>query len=333
MTGRHLDDVVAVDDRLLTIREHLRRRVRDEHGMVTLGYSVAGGFTWDRGTVSDLRDQQLIETTLRAHGLVDLTADPREMTQVMRGLSGLMRAPTAPLRWRGGGPLRFCVVLEFAEHLVPSQEHTSRTDHEMAAIEVLHLLGHSNALRQSGNLVIVHGREGRVDGLVHEVLHHLRLGPPGEREKLVFLETARRTLPGGRFERGLGDAEVARLTANTPNRGLELLLRASQAAEEPISAGSLIERKSRDVISMSEGTMSLLDVRRILGVKLVGRNIAAVMRILDRFAEGLLQGDVRIPANVLLAGPPSSGKTDCALRVAEARGRLRMRFTAPREGS
>jgi hypothetical protein len=317
VTGRSLYDLVADGNAILTIQEHLRRRARTEHGMAMLTYSIAVGLQWDQARIDDVRDRRTIETVLRAHGLDDLKADPAELTRVMRGLASLARTQTETLTWADGSRMRFLLALEFGEHVAPSAEHTGRTDHEIAAIEVAHVLGQSNALRQSENLLVIHGREGRVDDLVSSALHHVRLCQPNEEEKAAFQQVATSVYSSVQFEPGLVSADIARLTANTPNRGLESLMRASHRGKRPVSTGDLIDQKSTDVIALSEGTLSLLDVRRLAGLELVGTNIGAPLRILLRFADGLLHGDRRIPANVLLAGPPSSGKTDCALFVAD----------------
>jgi hypothetical protein len=104
---------------------------------------------------------------------------------------------------------------------------------------------------------------------------------------------------------------------NTPNRSLEVQMRASHRSGVRLTVDTLIAQKSSDVIALSEGTLSLLNVQRLAGLELVGLNTTVPLQVLLTFADGLLIGDRRIPANVLLAGPPSSGKTDCALFVAD----------------
>ncbi len=51
-------------------------------------------------------------------------------------------------------------------------------------------------------------------------------------------------------------------------------------------------------------------------IRLVGRNIERVLVLLARYAQGLKEGDPNTPMNIILAGPPSSAKTDLALLTA-----------------
>ncbi|HTE46286.1 MAG TPA: ATP-binding protein [Gemmatimonadaceae bacterium] len=332
VTGRSLYDLVADGASILTIQEHLRRRARTRHGMAMLTYSIAAGLQWDEARVDDERDRRTIKTALHANDLHELPAGAAELTRVMRGITSLMRTSAEGMVWSDGTQLRFLVLLEFAEHLTPSGEGVGRTDHEIAAVEFAHILGQSNALRQSGNLLVLHGRDGHVDELVSAAMHPIRLLQPDEHEKASFLTLSRSIHSAAAFETGVTDATVARLMSNTPNRSLEVQMRASHRSGVPLTVGSLIAQKSADVIALSEGTLSLLDVRRLAGLELVGLNTTVPLRALLGFADGLLSGDHRIPSNVLLAGPPSSGKTDCALFVADRAKAAAYQVHSPKGG-
>ncbi len=332
VSGRGLYDVVADGGSILTIHEHLRRHARVAHGMAMVTYSIAAGLQWDEARIDDERDRRTIGGALRANNLHELKADAAELTRVMRGITSLARTSTDGMQWADGSAMRFLILLEFVEHLTPSGEGVGRTDHEIAAIELAHILGQSNALRQSGNLLVVHGRDGHVDELVRSALHQIRLLQPDELEKAAFLNAARSVYSKAAFEPDLSDADVARLMTNTPNRSLEVQMRASHRSGAPCTAANLMDRKSADVVALSEGTLSLLDIQRLKGLELVGLNTTVPMQALLGFADGLLTADHRIPANVLLAGPPSSGKTDLSLFVADRAKAAAYQVHSPKGG-
>ncbi len=320
-SGRSLYDLVSTaGGKLVTVQEDLLRRARAAHGLATVTYSLANGLDWNAARITDQRDRRVIEDALRSQNLLDLSRDDHEMVRVVRGVSSLVRATPGNLVWSDGTPLRFLFLIEFAEHLVPCGRETSRTDAELTVVELAHILGQSNALRVSGNLVVLYGREELVDRLVAGVLHPVRLAQPGEQDKRDFLAAARALYPNARFEDGVTDEDVARLTANTPNRGLEAQMRNSHRRAVTVSVDELTAQKGADVVSLSEGTLTTLDTRRVNGVALVGRSVRVPLLLLEQFGEGLLRGDADIPANVILVGPPGTGKTDLAL-MAAARAR------------
>jgi len=280
--------------------------------MVTLTYSLAGGLDWDAPRIDDDRDLHTIETALRAHDLYDVEPDENEVVRILRGINSLAGAPTDGLSWADGQPMRFLFLIEFSEHLTPCLQQGGQTDQEIAAVELAHLLGQSLALRNSGNLVLFHGREGQIDELVTGALRSIRLPQPDEEEKLALLEAARALYTEAHFEDGLTAEGVARLTTNTPNRGLEAQLRASHRTGRPITADSLLKRKSRDVEALSEQTLTMLDTRRVENLDLRGRNIETPVKVLTRYGEALLEGNPHMEANVVLVGSPGTGKTDLA---------------------
>ncbi|MEM7789631.1 MAG: AAA family ATPase, partial [Bacteroidota bacterium] len=316
-----LYDLVADEEgRLLPVLEHLRRRAREEHGMVVVTYSLAAGLDWDEPRVDDARDRDAISRLLRTHGLLDVEPDENEVVRVVRGIAGLAQFPAGAATWADGRPMRFVFVLEFAEHLTPSGEGGGRTDQEIRAVELAHVLGQRHALRASGNLIVFHGREGLVDDLVTGVLHPVRLELPAEDETRHFVRSALRLYDGARLADGVAEGDVARLAANMPNRSVEGVIRTAHYAGAAVSVEVLLAQKGRDVVELSEGTLSPLDTRRVADLKLVGRNVEVPYRLLLSFGEALLRGDAHMPANVVLVGPPGTGKTDlCLVAALEAR--------------
>jgi len=129
--------------------------------------------------------------------------------------------------------------------------------------------------------------------------------------RMLAMESA----PGRRSCRRAAPRPVVR-RPNTPNRGLESLLRASHRTGRPITARMLAEQKHRDVEQLSEHTLAVLEDSRADNAELKGRNIAAPRAVLTRYAEASLRAERAMPANVLLVGPPGTGKTDLAVLVA-----------------
>ena len=333
VTGRSLYDLAADGDgKIRPLLELLRRAVRSRYGMWLVSYSLANGLDWQSSRLANEQERRAVEAALRQHGLFDVPADQNELVRVIRGLSSLARTP-AGLKWTDGSDLRFLLVVEFADHLVPgSMNPGTQTDPQLVAIELAHLTGNSLALRGSGNAVIFHGREGLIDELVVGALHPVRLPQPDQREKVEFLRTALSLYPSAAFENGLDLEAVAFLTTNTPNRGLESLLRASHRTGQLITAGMLAEQKHRDVELLSERTLAVLETSRIETAELCGRNIAVPRAILERYGEALLRGDSAMPANVLLVGPPGTGKTDLALMVARRAKAAAYQMLSPKGG-
>ena len=310
--------------------EVFRRQAR-QHGLHLVTYSLAGGLDHDAPRINDARDRQTIEQALRAHKLLDLPRDQHEVTSVIRGISSLCRTPAGSIQWADGRPARFAFLLEFAEHLAPGTlTNGTQSDSQLVAIELAHLTAQSLALRNSGNLVIFHGREGLVDPLVASVLQTIALAQPEEAEKREFFEAARQVYPLAALDTGLTSEAVGHLSTHTPNRGLEALMRAAEVSRLPITASDLTARKSADVLQLSEGTLGMLDTTRVTGLQLCGRNIASPQRLMEVFGDALLRGDSAMPGAVLLAGAPSSGKTDLALLAAARAGVSAYKCTHPK---
>jgi hypothetical protein len=318
LSGRPLYDLVADEDGAIRpLVESLRRALRQRYGMAFVRYSLAGGLDWDESGLADERDRRTLSTALRAHRLLDIPQDQNEVARVIRGISSLCRMPASGMRWAEGGEIRLAFLLEFAEHLTPGgMANGTQSDAQVVAIELAHLTAPSLALRSSGNLVLFHGREGMLDDLVCGALYQARLPLASADEKLRFLKAAATVYPKARLEDGLTSESVASLTANTTNRGLEGLLRASHLTGDAVSSVELLAEKSRDAESLSEHTLTALDTRRVANLRLAGRNIAVPARFLALCAAALARSDASVPANILLAGAPATGKTDLALHTA-----------------
>ncbi len=334
VTGRSLYDlVVDKEGKLRPIVEMLRREGRSRYGMLLITYSMAGGLDWDQSRVDDEQDRRTVQNALRTHNLWDIPQDQNELVRVIRGISSLSRTPTEGLKWVDGRLMKFAFLFEFSEHLTPGTlTNGTQTDPQLIAIELAHITSQSLALRSSGNLVIFHGREGLIDDLVTSALYPIRLAQPGHEEKNAFIECAMSLYNSAKFEHGLTSDSVAGITANTPNRGVEALLRASQRSGRVIAAKELVEQKNRDVEELSEHTLTVLDTARVYNVRLCGKNIQIPLAIMERFAEALREGNTSMPANVLLVGSPGSGKTDLAILTARNAGVPAYQLHSPKGG-
>ncbi len=319
LDGRSLYDLdVDADGKLRPLLELLRRGCRS-HNQLLLTYSLAGGLEWDSPALDD-RERRAVIELLRSQRLADLPQDQNEVVRVIRGIASLGRLASSNIRWTSGADLRFCFLLEFAEHLTPgSLTNGTQTELQLVAIELAHITAQSLALRTSRNLVLFHAREGLLDDLVRRALHRVRLCQPSGEDKKKFLAASMAVYPKASFK-DLDSAAVVHLTTNTPNRGLEELLLASHRSGQPVCAKNLAAQKSRDVEEISERTLTVLDTSRVEGVELHGATIETPLRVLRSYASALMRGDRTMPANVLLAGPPGSGKTDLAILTAHRAG-------------
>lgn len=309
-------DVDPRESKLRPVLEILRREARRRHGMLCVTYSLADGVDWQSETLGQ-KDRSTVQTELRRHGFLDVPQNEHEVVRIMRAIASLSKTRTEDLTWLDGEPLRFTFLVQFSEHLMPCREHGSGQSQEQLVVsELAHLTVQSLSLRASGHYVMFHGDYALVDSLVRSALHHVRLKQPGEAQKRKFLDVARSVYTAATFEPGLLDDGVAHLTANTPNRGLESLLRASHRKRSVIGVAELFAQKARDVEQLSEGTLTLLDPSSVEASDLAGANTAHARTVLRLFSDGLIAEDRNVPANVLLAGPPGTGKTQLAQMTA-----------------
>lgn len=318
LSGRSLYDFVTDDGRLRPLLEFLRRVLFREFRMVFINYSLANGLNWFESWIPDESDREMIRGFLRQHHLLEIPQTTSEVVSVVRGVASLSRTDTRKLKWKDGRQMHFAVCFEFTEHLAPgSLTNGTQTDGQLIVTELVHLTSQSLALRDSGNLILFHSPSGDVAELVCGGLKHVRLPQPDKEEKQEFVEAAMELYTEAKFEEGLTTDAVVALTVNTPNRGLEGLLRASHRGQRILTAKEIGEQKNSDVINLSEETLSPLDTGETTNLRLVGRNIEKPQSIMLALADRLLRGSPLMPANVLLGGCAGVGKTMLAKLVAE----------------
>jgi len=323
LTGRSLRDldIYSNSQKLGPVLEILRAELRDSFDIVLITYSRAEGLDLESATLGNDRDRQAIETAFRAHNLLDVPQDDREIPHIMRGISSLCRN-TKGLQGANGKEIHLCFVLEFGEDLVPGCNITNPSDAQIVAAELAHLLAQSLALRNNGHIAIIHAQdEALVNPLVRSAMYPIRLPQPNQQDKEQFLQAALELYTTASFEAGLTVDSIPFLTSNTPNRALESLLRASHRCDRALTTRELIAQKSADVQALSEGSLTVLDTSRIsVDLQLQGMNSGFPQSLLHHFAKLLAAANPHMPANVLLVGPPGTGKTEMSLLVAKQAG-------------
>jgi AAA+ superfamily predicted ATPase len=321
VSGRSLFDLhLNEQGEIRPLRHTLIRRAKEEFKMATLLFNLALGPRWSWEAFAD-EERKSYEQKLQAlqiplqEGIragADHRNPPHERAFLL--LAALYRSLE-----KGAELPPLLTLWEFGEDLAPDDQHAQPTDWVIQITEMLQLLAHDYHRRRHPFLVILSGTPERMDRRVVNSLLPIHLQQPEREEKLLFIR-ALRALPqlkAATLEQGLDDSAVANLTARTPNQSLEEAFRESSRVGRPITHTRIVEQKRGDVVLLSEGTLTLLDTERVRGIKLVGRTIERPLTLLQQWAHGLKQGDRYIPMNVLLAGAPSSAKTDLALLIAE----------------
>lgn len=328
-TGRSPRDLDVDDDgKIRPLLEGLRRRLREQLGMVLLPYSKATGLVWDSPELGEQGIRNLVEAGLRAHELHDLGAPGGNLAPFMAAVWQFLRTPSSGT-WPDGRPLRFAFLAEFADHLLP-HDHAAASDDDLATIEWVRLLSTSLALRRHGHLFIVHTPdEGQLDPQTRAGLERVALPYPNRDEKVAFLVALGSTYAQARFTDGLDRSTAAYLSANTPNWGLETLLRRAHYTGEPVRAEHLIARRATDVAAISEGMLTPMEEDP---PQLYGRTVQHAWELLERVANSLRQGDPCTPHNILLAGAPATGKTELARLLAAQAGVNCYRMNSPKAG-
>ena len=317
LTGRSIYDFECREDGSICTLVQLMAEYAKRMHMVMVRYSLASGIAVPYN-MYEKADSETIKKILSANGISNTKCATgncnasQELVDILRGISRLASAPTAN-NWQDGETMKFLFVFEFTSDIMPN----ATTVNQLVARELIYNLVCSRPFLDNGNMFILSDvTEGKIDSQVQGLIYHLFLPYPNFEEKLEFVKGLHRQYPNAQYSPELDDQQIANLSSSTPNRGLDLVFRASHISGCPIEVKGLIEQKSKDVQTISEETISMLDTTRIKDVALKGENVRVPMEFLRKQANGLRSRDKSIPTNILLLGAPGTGKTDMAILTA-----------------
>ncbi len=317
LTGRSIYDFECREDGSICTLVQLMAEYAKRMHMVMVRYSLASGIVVPYN-MYEKADSETIKKILSANGISNTKCATgncnasQELVDILRGISRLASAPTAN-NWQDGETMKFLFVFEFTSDIMPN----ATTANQLVARELIYNLVCSRPFLDNGNMFILSDvTEGKIDSQVQGLIYHLFLPYPNYEEKLEFVKGLHRQYPNAQYSPELDDQQIANLSGSTPNRGLDLVFRASHISGGPIEVKGLIEQKSKDVQTISEETISMLDTTRIKEVALKGENVRVPMEFLRKQAIGLRSRDKSIPTNILLLGAPGTGKTDMAILTA-----------------
>lgn len=317
LTGRSIYDFECREDGSICTLVQLMAEYAKRMHMVMVRYSLASGIVVPYN-MYEKADGETIKKILSANGISNTKCATgncnasQELVDILRGISRLASAPTAN-NWQDGENMKFLFVFEFTSDIMPN----ATTVNQLVARELIYNLVCSRPFLDNGNMFILSDvTEGKIDSQVQGLIYNLFLPYPNYEEKLEFVKGLHRQYPNAQYSPELDDQQIANLSSSTPNRGLDLVFRASHISGCPIEIRGLIEQKSKDVQTISEETISMLDTTRIKEVALKGENVRVPMEFLRKQANGLRSRDKSIPTNILLLGAPGTGKTDMAILTA-----------------
>ena len=138
--GRGLHDLeLNPSKQIQPLIELLRTQALTKHNLVMVQYSRSTGVTYD---LSDLNNTERNNVTkvlsnlgIRNSTGNKATGDESEFINILRALLRLGQQ-TTPLTLRDGVPLRFLILIEFSENLLPHLNHGSHTQEQIVAIEL-----------------------------------------------------------------------------------------------------------------------------------------------------------------------------------------------------
>jgi len=319
--GRSLYDLeLNQNKQIQPLIELLRTQALIKHNLVMVQYSMSTGVTYDLDDLNKNERNNVIrilsDLGIRNNIGNKAAGDETEFVNILRALLRLGQS-TTQLTLRDGVPLRFLVLIEFSENLLPHLNHGTHTQEQIVAIELAFRLSNSLGFRKSQNYTVLsESRPGLVENLIYQNIPSVTLSQPCAADKLNFIDALRNRYPNVETESGLNEEVISNLSSGTPNRSLESIFLTAEKTGTLISAKDIFSKKQADIISLSEGTLQAIDHERVKGIKIAGSTIKKPMEILMRITNGLKTGNKNIPRNIILCGSPSGGKTVLTLLAA-----------------
>lgn len=349
LQGRSLYDLeLNQDGQIQPLIEILKTEAFRKHNLVTIKYSRSLGITYDLTELNDEEKHQAnavlnnlnirqIAGQQQRDGLSDGTGrfrptmydshdnrhegDTDEFVSVLRALLKLGMESNGAKVLRNGKPLRFLILIEYPEHLLPHLNNGTHTLEQTIAIELAYNLSTSLGFRKSDNYTILaESRSGLLDSLIYQHIETVHLPQPATAEKRDFLNALTSYYPQAVPADNLTEEIVANLSNGIPNRSLESIVRSSQRTGQAYTEYDLVSIKQKDIVALSEGTLELIDNSRVMLTNLAGVTIRKPFEILMKVVSCLQKGNASIPRNICLCGAPSTGKTVLALIAAAQAG-------------
>lgn len=315
LTGRSIFDYECREDGSISTLLKLMAEYAKTLHMVMVRYSLAYGIN----VLYDLyekADADTIKNALNTTGIINAKCSSgncqasQELVDILRSISKMASCPDSNYKWADGERMKFLFLFEFSSDIMPNASSTN----QLVARELIYQLAHSSSFLKNGNLLVLTDVvEGKIDAQIQGLVYNKFLPYPSYEEKLLFVNGLQNKYPNAKYAIGLNENIVANLSSSTPNRGLDLVFRASNISGQPIETKGLIEQKSKDIQRLSEDTITMLDTARVKDVELKGENIRVPQEFLREQAMGLRSGDSTIYPNILLIGAPGTAKTDLAL--------------------
>lgn len=334
LTGRSIYDFECREDASISTLVRMMAEYAKILHLVMVRYSLADGIVVPYG-MYEKEDRETIKKALSANGITNCSCksgdckSSQELVDILRGISRMATASASDIKWHYGQQMKFLFLFEFTSDIMPNANDVN----QKIARELTYQLVYSRPFMDNGNYFILSDVvEGKIDSQVQGLVYQKFLPYPNYEEKLVFVKGLRQKYPNAKYAQELDDKIIANLSSSTPNRGLDLVFRASHNSGLPIEAKALMEQKSKDVQMISEETITMLDTTRVKDVDLQGESVRVPIEFLKGQAEGLRTRDKSIHPNILLMGAPGTGKTDMALLTAQWAGVPVYQLNSPKAG-